>query len=163
MRRQPAVPGPRQPRPADGLPRNGHAIIRAAMSSFARQILLAALLLGAVVGLFVAAAVGQRRLEDASARVQLAAVRQSTLADVAQLLSEAESSQRGYILLDNAEYLRPFDAATARLPPALAQLRAAFASAPPEVRTDIEEVRRLSEAKLAEMRETLQLYGSRGQ
>jgi signal transduction histidine kinase len=133
------------------------------MSSFARQILLAALLLGAVVGLFVAAAVGQRRLEDASARVQLAAVRQGTLADVAQLLSEAESSQRGYILLDNPQYLQPFDAAAARAPQALGRLELAFAAAPAEVRSEIAEVRRLGEAKFAEMRQTLQLYRTRGQ
>ena len=166
MRRPPAAPGARQPqlpRPADGLPRNGHGIIRAAMSSFARQILLAALLLGAVVGLFVAAAVGQRRLEDASARVQLAAVRQGTLADVAQLLSEAESSQRGYILLDNPQYLQPFDAAAARAPQALGRLERAFAAAPADVRSEIAEVRRLGEAKFAEMRQTLELYRTRGQ
>jgi signal transduction histidine kinase len=133
------------------------------MSSFSRQILLAALLLGAVVGLFVAAAVGQRRLVDASARVQLAAVRQGTLADVAQLLSEAESSQRGYILLDNPQYLQPFDAAAARAPQALGRLELAFAAAPAEVRSEIAEVRRLAEAKFAEMGQTLQLYRIGGQ
>src|SRR3984885_15154680 len=151
------------PRPAGGLPRNGHGIIRTAMSSFARQMLLPVLLLGAVIGIFVAAAVGQRRLADASARVQLAAVRQSTLADVAQLLSEAESSQRGYILLDDPEYLRPFDAAAARAPQALERLELAFAAAPADVRSEIAEMHRLGEAKFAEMRQTLQLYRTRGQ
>ena len=63
------------------------------MSSNARQVVLVALLLAAVLGLFVAAESGQRRLEDASRHVQHAAQRQVALADVWQLVRQAESSQ----------------------------------------------------------------------
>ena len=78
------------------------------MSSNARQVVLVALLLAAVLGLFVAAESGQRRLEDASRHVQHAAQRQVALADVWQLVRQAESSQRGYILTDSPTYLMPF-------------------------------------------------------
>ncbi|MBV9726160.1 MAG: hypothetical protein JO299_13450, partial [Gammaproteobacteria bacterium] len=68
------------------------------MSSVTRQIVLVVLLLAAVLGLFVAAESGQRRLEDASRQVQRAAQRERALADVWLLVRAAESSQRGYIL-----------------------------------------------------------------
>ena len=61
------------------------------MSSIARQVVLVALLLAAVLGLFIAAESGQRRLEDASRQVQRAAQRQGALANVWQLVRQAES------------------------------------------------------------------------
>jgi CHASE3 domain sensor protein len=131
------------------------------MSSIARQVVLVALLLAAVLGLFVAAESGQRRLEDASRQVQQAAQRQGALANVWQLVRQAESSQRGYILTDNSNYLMPFQEASGNLPQALARLEQAFAAATP-VRTDIAEVERLVNAKFAEMRDTLEAYRTRG-
>jgi hypothetical protein len=56
-----------------------HGIIHPLMSSIARQVVLVALLLAAVLGLFVVAVSGQRRLEDASRHVQHAAQRQVAL------------------------------------------------------------------------------------
>jgi signal transduction histidine kinase len=132
------------------------------MSSLARQVVVIALLLAAVVGLFVAAQSGQRRLEAASRRVELGAQRQRALSDVAQLLREAESSQRGYILVGDPEYLIPFQEASGRFKQAKAHLEAAFATAPPVRHADIEQVEGLSEAKLAEMRATLDLFRTRG-
>jgi signal transduction histidine kinase len=131
------------------------------MSSIARQVVLVALLLAAVLGLFVAAESGQRRLEDASRQVQQAAQRQGALANVWLLVRQAESSQRGYILTDNSNYLMPFQEASGNLPQALARLEQAFAAATP-VRTDIAEVERLVNAKFAEMRDTLEAYRTRG-
>jgi signal transduction histidine kinase len=132
------------------------------MSSLARQALVIALLLAAVAGLFVAAQSGQRRLEDASRRVELGAQRQRALSEVAQLLRQAESSQRGYILMGNPEYLVPFQEASAKFAQAKARLDAAFATATPAVRADIERVQRLGDAKFAEMRKTLELFRTRG-
>ena len=132
------------------------------MSSIARQMALVALLLAAVVGLFVAAQTGQRRLEDASRQVQRAAQRQSALADVWQLVRQAESSQRGYLLLDNTNYLMPFQEASGNLPQSLSRLDQAFAGTTPAVRADVEEVERLINAKFDEMRSTLEAYRRRG-
>jgi signal transduction histidine kinase len=132
------------------------------MSSITRQVVLVALLLAAVLGLFVAAESGQRRLEEASRQVQHAAQREQSLADVWQLVRQAESSQRGYILTDNPNYLMPFQEASGGLPQALARLEQAFAPATPAVRADIAEVERLINAKFTEMRDTLEAYRTRG-
>jgi signal transduction histidine kinase len=132
------------------------------MSSIARQMVLVALLLAAVLGLFLAAESGQRRLEDASREVQAAAQRERALADVWQLVRQAESSQRGYILLDNPDYLMPFQEASGNLPQALSHLANAYLGATPAVRTDVEEVERLINAKFDEMRRTLEAYRTRG-
>src|ERR1700758_2418335 len=85
--------------PARRLGSTVYAGIIPAMNSVVRQMLVVALLLATVAGLFVAAQLGQRRLEEASAQIALTAERQQALADLWQLLRQAESSQRGYILV----------------------------------------------------------------
>lgn len=132
------------------------------MSPIARQMVLVALLLAAVLGLFVAAETGQRRLDDAGRQVQRAAQRERALADVWQLVRGAESSQRGYILTDNPTYLMPYQEGAGRLPQALAGLEDAYAGAPAGERADVAEVSRLINAKFQEMRDTLEAYRTRG-
>jgi signal transduction histidine kinase len=132
------------------------------MNSVSRQMMVVALLLATVIGLFVAAQVGERRLEDASARIALSARRQQALADVWQLLRQAESSQRGYILVGNAEYLAPFRQATADFAGALERLDAAYAGAGAATRADVAQVGRLSNAKFDEMRQTVEVFGMHG-
>jgi signal transduction histidine kinase len=132
------------------------------MSSVTRQIVLVVLLLAAVLGLFVAAESGQRRLEDASRQVQRAAQRERALADVWLLVRAAESSQRGYILTDNPTYLMPFQEAAGTLPQALARLDEAYAAAPAGERAQVAEVSGLINLKFQEMRDTLEAYRTRG-
>src|SRR5271170_287626 len=103
----------------------------ARMSPVARQMLVVALLLATVIGLFVAAQVGQLRLEDARARIDLGTQRHQAISGVRRQVRQAESSQRGYILLGNPEYLAPFQQAIADVTPALQRLDAAFAAASP--------------------------------
>jgi signal transduction histidine kinase len=132
------------------------------MNSVARQMLVVALLLATVVGLFVAAQLGERRLEQASARIALGAERQQALAEVWQLLRQAESSQRGYILVGNADYLTPFQQASAGFDGALKRLDGAYSGAGAATRTDVAELHELSNAKFDEMRQTIELFGLRG-
>jgi signal transduction histidine kinase len=120
------------------------------------------LLLVAVLGLFIAALSGQRRLEQASRQVEQDAQRGRALADVLQLLSRAESAQRGFILLGDATYLEPFEESTARLPEVLRQLDRAFLGTRAPVRAEVEEIERLSSVKLNELGETLRLYRLQG-
>ena len=131
-------------------------------SATARQMMLAALLLATVLGLFVAAELGQRKLEEVRRQVESGAQREHALADVLQLLSQAESSQRGSILLGDAGYLEPYQESVGRIPQALRRLNQAFATADAPVRADVEQVERLSNAKLVEMAETLNLYRRHG-
>ena len=132
------------------------------MSLLARQMLVVALLLATVMVLFLGAQVGERRLEDASARVALGAQRRQALAAVVQLVRQAESSQRGYILVGNADYLAPFRQAAGDIKPALQRLDAAFAGAGAPARTDIATLRQLCDAKFGEMLETIELFADRG-
>src|SRR5271170_3320488 len=132
------------------------------MSSAVRQMAPVALLLVAVIGLFVAAESGQQRLEDVSQRIEINTQRERALGQVLQLLTQAESSQRGYILLGDEAYLEPYQEAAGRIPQALRQLNEAFAAADSPIRPDIEQIERLSNAKFVEMAQTLELFRQRG-
>ena len=132
------------------------------MNAATRQMGLVALLLAAVLGLFLAAELGQRRLEDVRRQVEAGAQRERILSQILQLMSQAESSQRGSILLDDAGYLEPYQESVRRLPQAINLLDQAFASADPSLRAEVEQVERLSNAKLVEMGETLNLYREHG-
>lgn len=132
------------------------------MRAATRQMGLVALLLAAVLGLFLAAELGQRRLEDVRRQVEAGAQRERALGQVLQLTSQAESSQRGSILLDDAGYLEPYQESVRRLPQAINLLNQAFAGADPALRAEVEQVERLSNAKLVEMGETLNLYREHG-
>jgi signal transduction histidine kinase len=135
---------------------------RVAMSSLAHQMVVIGLLLAAVGGLFVAAQSGQRRLENASRRVELAAQRERALSDVLQLLRQAESSQRGYILVGNPDYLVPFQDASGRIAATQARLAAVFVTAAAPLREDVGQIERLCDAKFTEMRQTLDVYRTSG-
>ena len=131
-------------------------------SAAARQMMLVALLLVTVLGLFVAAELGQRKLEEVRRQVERGAQREHALAEVLQLMSQAESSQRGSILLGDAGYLEPYQESVGKIPQALRQLNQAFAHADGRARADVGEVEWLSNAKLVEMAETLSLYRQHG-
>jgi signal transduction histidine kinase len=132
------------------------------VTSAARQVILVGLLLAAILGLFIAATTGQQQLAEASHRIEQAARRAHALGEEMQLLSQAESGQRGYILLGDPTYLVPYEDAVEKLPATLQRLDAAFASSDPSVQADVDEIAKLSRSKFAEMRETLDLYRSRG-
>ncbi len=132
------------------------------MTSTARQVIVVGLLLAAIVGLFIAATSGQHQLEEASHGIEQAARRAHALGEDMQLLSQAESGQRGYILLGDPSYLVPYEDAVEKLPATLQRLNAAFASAEPNVQADVDEITKLSRAKFAEMHETLDLYRTKG-
>jgi signal transduction histidine kinase len=132
------------------------------MRSAARQLVLVGLLLGTVIGLFVAAESGQRQLAEASRRVEGAARRANAMGEVLRVLIQAESGQRGYILLGEPAYLLPYQEALTKISPDLRELDAAFSTADPKVRATVEEIGHLSHSKVAEMGETLDLYRDEG-
>ena len=123
-----------------------------------RQVVPVAALLIALVGLFVAAESGQQRIADASRRVEAAALRHRVVSDVLQLLTQAESAQRGYILVGNPSYLAPFQESAPKIAQALHRLDDVFITADVSALAQVKEIQRLTEAKLAEMNQTLELY-----
>ena len=90
-------------------------------------------------------------------------VRRQAVNDLNQLQStlvDAETGQRGFIISGDKDYLRPYDAAVDRLPPLLAQLKSS-----PEKKLDSADLARLtqlSEEKLAELRQTIDLRETQG-
>ncbi|HEY2202432.1 MAG TPA: CHASE3 domain-containing protein, partial [Solirubrobacteraceae bacterium] len=132
------------------------------MNSPNRQLIVEALLLGAIVALFLAAWAGQHQLAEASRRVEQGVQRERALGEVLQLVSQAESGQRGYVLVGDSRYLATYEEAVEKLPAALVQFTQVFATAAPAVLADVREIERLSRAKFAEMGETLKLYHDRG-
>lgn len=132
------------------------------MSSAARQLVVVVLLLLAVVGLFAAAESGQRQLAAASSRVEKAADRERALGDVLQMLAQAESGQRGFILTGEPKYLVPYQDGVEKLPGDVRRLGEVFADAEAQVRSDVEQVAKLTQTKFDEMGQTLQLYRSSG-
>ena len=86
---------------------------------------LAALLLIVGVSLWL---VGQTRIYSdivTSARLQ-----RSTSADLRNLLADAETGQRGFLLTGNAAYLEPYEIATKAIADQMEKVRAATANDP---------------------------------
>ena len=132
------------------------------MNSAVRQFFVLGLLFATVVVLFIAAESGQRQLAAASRRVEKAAAREHALATVRDILSRAESGQRGYILLGDDAYLAQYQDGLEKLPASLELLTREFADADSGVRADVTDLARLSHLKFQEMNETLALYRDRG-
>jgi CheY-like chemotaxis protein len=121
---------------------------------------------GTFAGLFVAAlAVGLiaffsgralRSREEAANRVTHTLQVIQHLQSVLSLAKDAETGQRGYMLSGEERYLTPHTNATAALPDELAALARLVADNPAQVeRVDV--LRRLAEAKLKELQETIDL------
>jgi signal transduction histidine kinase len=124
--------------------------------------LVLGLLLAAVAVLFIAAESGQRHLAAASRRVEKAAAREHSLATLQDILSRAESGQRGYILLGDDAYLTQYQEGLERLPASLELVSREFADAEGRVRADVTDLARLSRLKFQEMNDTLALYRDHG-
>jgi signal transduction histidine kinase len=113
---------------------------------------LAALLAIVAVSLWL---VGQTRIYSdivSSSRLQ-----RSSIVDLRNLLDDAETGQRGYLLTGNPDYLEPYNNAQIRLPGQLEKVRGLTANDPDQKAT----FDRLSSAvagKLAELKDTIDLF-----
>ena len=81
---------------------------------------------------------------------------QAELTEVLSLLKDVETGQHGYLLTDRIEYLEPYGTATAHLPDRLDRLEA-LTAADPAQHERAGELRRLAQAKLAVVGESLRL------
>ncbi|MEO7039602.1 MAG: PAS domain-containing protein [Gemmatimonadaceae bacterium] len=79
-------------------------------------------------------------------------------------LTNAETSQRGFLLTNNEEYLAPYLQAVDSLPAVAARLRAAVATirADPVTKLEVDSLSFFSEEKMAELAETLRLHRTVG-
>jgi signal transduction histidine kinase len=132
------------------------------MGVSARQFVSVGVLLAALFGLFIAAESGQQRLADASRRVEAAALRHRVLSEILQLLTQAESGQRGYILVGEPSYLAPYLDALPKLATAEHRLDEVSIASNAGANSDVARIHQLSEVKRSEMAESLDLYHRRG-
>ena len=97
-----------------------------------------------------------RSVYDASA---MTAHTYSVISALRQLLAtsiDAETGQRGFLITGAATYLEPFDRARANLTAQIGQLRT-LTGDNPEQQADIDRLSAVTEAKFAELEETIQL------
>ena len=126
------------------------------------RLVYAPLLLGVVliVATFLVAESGHSRLRDATVVVAESQRRQALLSRFMQLLLEAETAQRGFLMTEETRYLREFDPAVKELDPLLDQLADSYeASALEPERAKSSELRKLAGMRLNEMLGSLRLYG----
>ncbi len=128
------------------------------------RLVYAPLLLGValLVGTFLVAESGNFRMRNSTGVVVESQLRQLNLSRYRHALVQAESSQRGFLLTEDARYLRNFDPSVSRLGPLLDEITASFARS----RLDgelahLQELRSLTGVKVGEMRGSLRLYGER--
>ena len=84
-----------------------------------------------------------------------------SLKNVLSLLKDAETSQRGFLLTGKTQYLDLYNAAVGNLGPAFTDLYGLIDQIPDETR-QIDTLKRLSDAKMEELRETIDLRKSQG-
>ncbi|GAB3388628.1 diguanylate cyclase [Massilia agri] len=98
-----------------------------------------------------------RQANDTLDALKTGASKERAYNAVLTLLKDAETGQRGYLLGSDESFLEPYKAGVGGMPAALDELRRLAA---PEERALVEKVAALSEAKIAEMAETIRLKKS---
>ncbi|MCU1262661.1 MAG: domain S-box [Bryobacterales bacterium] len=83
------------------------------------------------------------------------------ITQVRSLVTDAETGQRGFLLTDDLKYLEPYEQAVGQLPSQLAKLHG-LAGTDPELSRDVRDLESLVNAKVAEMKKTIQLRMDRG-
>jgi PAS domain S-box-containing protein len=78
------------------------------------------------------------------------------LSAILQLVVDAETGQRGYLITDDAAYLQPYQAATSQLDMRLAKLDSLTKKSAAQQR-NMQELRRLEQEELALLKQTVQL------
>lgn len=116
----------------------------------------------AVLGLYGIAEQGLSRLVQASRDVAMAAQGQQALSAVLQVLTQAETNERGFLITGDPQYLEPYKHAESEIPAALDQLQAAVSSEDPGIRASADRVRLMVGERLGEMKATLALYNAKG-
>jgi signal transduction histidine kinase/DNA-binding response OmpR family regulator len=119
--------------------------------------------LGFATGILVFAAIGGaaygalRRMDGAADAERRSVGRLLALDAVDQLITEAETGQRGYLLTGEDRYLNPYRRAVEKLPRLVAAVRA---EARPAQHDKVEHLISLMDGKRGELAETVELWGA---
>ena len=138
-------------------------------SPMAKRILPAKVMVPLVLGIVASLAImvyaelGYRRLESANRQMSSALQMQATLNETLTLVTDVETSQRGYLLTGNADYLEPYRLALPKLQQHFHELRELLAvNGTPQQRDQAGEFNNLVGKKLAEVEASLALDDKEG-
>jgi signal transduction histidine kinase len=124
------------------------------------QLLVAALCALALMLVLLGLALASlRSFEQAHREAEHTSQVEATLSRTLTLLVDAETSQRGYLLTGDADYLAPYGRAREELPRAMERIRALQVSSPPQ-QARLDELQREAGSKLAELTETIDLQNA---
>lgn len=125
--------------------------------------LLAVLIVGAVlVGLFLVAELGRSRLRDAAGDVHRGQDRSILVTDLLQVLTDAESAERGYLLTGEDRYLPPFSYAGERINALDAELVETYRDADPKIGGAVRKLQYLAGIRMGQMSAIITVYRNQG-
>ncbi len=102
-----------------------------------------------------------RQVISANRNVAFAQELMDAIAQERSLVTDIETGQRGFLLTDDMVYLQPYEQALARMPAQQAKLRALTAG-DPALERDARDLESLVNAKIREMKKTIQLRMDKG-
>ena len=115
------------------------------------------------VGVMVASEIGYSRAQTGHDRIVREIAASAKLSTLLSLVTDAETSQRGHLLTERANYLEAFERAMPRIEPLIAELHAAYAeAADPSLLADFDTVVDALRDKLSELELTIGM-AQRGQ
>jgi len=118
--------------------------------------------IGFVVLLYVVAEFGRLRLVTAEDDVRRAQAQLARVVDLYQLLMNAESGHRGYLLTGDTAYLEPFHRADGRIAALGRELAETYKGKDERVGAAIREIGVVAAERMAQMGETIEVYGQQG-
>ena len=118
--------------------------------------------LGFLVALFAVAEIGRQRLADAADDVRRAQVQLTRVVDLYQVLMNAESGHRGYLLTGDPRYLEPVLHAEEQVDTLSRQLVAAYRGKDQRVGTAIQMLGDLARERMDQMQKAAELYRLNG-
>ena len=124
--------------------------------------LVVAVSIGFVVLLYVVAEFGRMRLVAAEDDVRRAQVQLARVVDVYQLLMNAESGHRGYLLTGDSTYLEPFHRAEGQIQTLSRELAETYRGKDAAVGEAIREIGVVSARRMAQMEESVAIYQQQG-
>ena len=118
--------------------------------------------LGFLLSLFLIAEFGRSHLKDAAEQVRQSQARRILVGDLQQLLTDAESGQRGYLISGEARYLEPMTYAARRINQLADELTTSYADEDPAIAESVLKLRYVAGEKMGEMNASVALARENG-
>jgi len=118
--------------------------------------------IGFVVLLYVVAEFGRLRLVNAEDDVRRAQTQLARVVDLYQLLINAESGQRGYLLTGNPSYLEPVHRAEGQIDVLSRQLEETYQGTDERVGAAIRQIGGVARLRVTQMEESIEVYRAHG-